>query len=79
MRRGGRSGGLQGRIGSIWKELNTSFWFLPSLMSVGSVLLFVATLQLDRLVQASLSDLPVIFSGGLTPPEPCSLRWREAS
>jgi uncharacterized membrane protein len=44
--------------------LNSSFWFVPGIMTAGGVLLFVVTLQLEQLVPSDVSGLPVVFSGG---------------
>ncbi len=52
------------RPDSAWEGLSSSFWFVPSLMTAGAVLLFVVTLQLEQLVPSDVSGLPVVFSGG---------------
>lgn len=40
------------RIVSIWELLRGSFWFLPSLMAVGAMLLSFAAVQLDAAMEA---------------------------
>jgi uncharacterized membrane protein len=55
-----------GRLGSAWERLRSSFWFVPALMLAGAGALFVVTLQLDQALRASLSGLPLVFSGGPT-------------
>ena len=52
------------RPSSAWEGLSSRFWFIPSLMTAGAVLLFVVTLQLEGLVPSNVSGLPVVFSGG---------------
>lgn len=50
-----------------WEEITSSFWFIPSLMSIGSFVLFSITQHLDRVTQSNLTQipmLPVVFSGG---------------
>lgn len=49
---------------SAWEGLSSSFWFVPSLMTAGAVLLFIVTLQLEQLIPSDVSGLPVVFSGG---------------
>ena len=48
----------------VWERLGSSFWFVPSLMTAGAVVLFGVTLQLEGLVPSNVSGLPVVFSGG---------------
>jgi len=40
------------RLVSIWERLRGSFWFLPSLMAAGAVILSFATVQLDAAMEA---------------------------
>ncbi len=63
LRNRGEQGGLPGRLGSTWEQLNSSFWFLPGLMTVGSLLLFALTFNLDQTLQTNLTGLPLVFSG----------------
>lgn len=65
-RDGGRSGLLEGRMGSLWEKLNSSFWFLPGVLMAGGIPLFFLTQYLDQITQTSLASLPVLFSGGAT-------------
>ncbi len=65
MRRGGvREDSSGGKLGSTWERLNSSFWFIPALITAAAVALFFATQYLDQLTQTSLAALPVGFSGG---------------
>jgi uncharacterized membrane protein len=48
----------------VWENLNSSLWFLPGLMVIGALLLFIVTYRLDTVVQSRLSYLPVVYSGG---------------
>ena len=52
------------RLGSMWDALSSSFWFVPAVMTAGAILLFVVTYQADKLLDANLSGVPIIFSGG---------------
>ncbi|MDP9477712.1 MAG: DUF2254 domain-containing protein [Actinomycetota bacterium] len=52
------------KLSSAWDRLNSSFWFLPALMTVGAVALFFGAQYLDQVSPTSLADLPVVFSGG---------------
>jgi len=42
------------RLVSIWELLRGSFWFLPSLMAVGSMLLSIGAVQLDAAMEADV-------------------------
>lgn len=46
------------------ERASSSFWFVPGLMTVGAILLLALTLQLDQVLRATLSGLPLFFSGG---------------
>jgi uncharacterized membrane protein len=48
----------------LWGRLNSSFWFVPALLTIASVLLFFLTQYLDRSFAASPSEQPLLFSGG---------------
>lgn len=54
---------LAGRAGSIWEALNSSFWFLPTVMLAGGVVLFAITFLLDQKISTNLSKIPLVFSG----------------
>ncbi len=54
------------RVGSRWEGIFSSFWFVPGLLTVGAVVLFLVTHQIDLLLSADLEELPLIFSGGAT-------------
>ncbi|MDP8951583.1 MAG: DUF2254 domain-containing protein [Actinomycetota bacterium] len=65
--RGGEGGGASGgRLGSMWERLNSGFWFIPTLLVLGSVVLYFATQYLDQITQTNLASLPIVFSGGPT-------------
>ncbi len=55
-----------GRVGSRWEGIVSSFWFMPGLLTVGAIILFVVSHQIDRLLSVGLEELPLIFSGGAT-------------
>ena len=48
----------------LWGRLNSSFWFVPALLTGASLLLFGLTQYLDQVFVTSVSGLPLIFSGG---------------
>ncbi len=48
----------------LWGRLNSSFWFVPALLTAASFLLFGLTQYLDQVFVASVSGLPLVFSGG---------------
>lgn len=60
--RGGSSGGKRD---SLRGRLNSSFWFLPALITAGAVPLFFLTQYLDQITTTSLTALPIVFSGGV--------------
>ncbi|HEV2091777.1 MAG TPA: DUF2254 domain-containing protein [Rubrobacter sp.] len=47
----------------MWGRLNSSFWFVPALMTVAAVALFFGAQHLDQVTPTSLADLPIVFSG----------------
>lgn len=55
---------MNGRSGSVWGKVNSSFWFVPTIIIAGGVVLYGITLTLDQLTFTSLSALPIVFSGG---------------
>ncbi len=64
---GGEGGGASGgRLGSVWERLNSGFWFIPSLLVLGGVVLYSVTQYLDQITQTNLASLPIVFSGGPT-------------
>ncbi|MDP8946503.1 MAG: DUF2254 domain-containing protein [Actinomycetota bacterium] len=65
-RRGARTGLLKGRAGSVRERLNSSFWFLPGLLTAGSAAPFYTVQYLDQVLRLDPSSLPVVFSGGAT-------------
>ena len=59
-----------GWLGTVWERLNSSFWFIPALLTLGSVFLYAIAQYLDQVVQASMGTLPIIFSGDATAARP---------
>lgn len=55
-----------GWVGIRWEGIIASFWFVPGLLTVVAVVLFVVSHQIDRLLDVGLEELPLIFSGGAT-------------
>lgn len=48
-----------------WERIRTSFWFVPSLMILGSIVFFVATISLDyRLSRKWAQSVMYIYTGG---------------
>ena len=52
------------RRSSAWERVSSSFWFVPSILTVAGFLLSLATQPLDQLLQGVLDDLPTVISGG---------------
>ncbi|WP_214608060.1 DUF2254 domain-containing protein [Geoanaerobacter pelophilus] len=53
------------KIWALWDSLRTSYWFVPTLMAVGAVLLWVAAHALDlRLADIPANRLSWIYTGG---------------
>lgn len=52
------------QVGSFWERMNSSFWFIPGLLTIGGFLLALITQPLDSLIQPVLDQLPTIISGG---------------
>ena len=63
MPKNGGQGTLPGRVGTVWERLNSSFWFVPALMTAGSLGLFVLAIRLDQAFDTTLATVPLIFSG----------------
>lgn len=55
-----------GWVGTRWEGIIASFWFVPGLLTVLAVVLFVVSQQIDQLLDVGLEELPLIFSGGAT-------------
>jgi uncharacterized membrane protein len=51
------------KISSVWDRLNSSFWFVPTLLTVGAIVVFVGAQYLDQVTPTSLANLPIVFSG----------------
>src|SRR5690606_20684953 len=54
------------RSESIWENLHTSYWFVPSVLSLGSTVLFALTLTLDKWLAANGVRLPTWLRTGNT-------------
>jgi uncharacterized membrane protein len=65
-RKGARRGSFGGKLVSVRESLDSSFWFIPALITTGAVALFVVTQHLDQLTTRSLATIPVVFAGGPT-------------
>jgi uncharacterized membrane protein len=48
----------------LWDSLHSSYWFLPSLMVVGGIILAFTTLTLDRLDRVKMEEWSWIYTGG---------------
>ena len=61
-----KKGGIasSSRSGSMWERVSSSFWFIPSILTVVGFLLSLATQPLDQLLQGALDGLPAVISGG---------------
>lgn len=67
MRRGSLQGDSSGgKLSSLRGKLNSSFWFLPALITASAVPLFFLTQYLDQLTYTNPTALPIVFSGGAT-------------
>lgn len=51
------------RLRFFWGRLNSSFWFVPAVLTVASIALFFVTHALDQAFVTSISGLPLVFSG----------------
>lgn len=52
------------RLRTLWFGLDSSFWFRPSLMVLGSIGLAVALLTLDELFPDTIQRIPLVYGGG---------------
>ena len=53
------------KLRALWDTLRTSYWFVPSLMAAGTVMLWTAVHAVDvRLKEGGTQDLGWIYSGG---------------
>lgn len=53
-------------MGPVWENLYAGFWFVPAVFASSAVVLFFVTQGLDQATATSLTQLPVVFSGGPT-------------
>lgn len=58
--------GSGSRLGSIWERVNSSFWFIPALLTLVGMVLSGVTQWLDNRYQGLLDSLPAVLSGGAT-------------
>ena len=58
--------GSGSRLGSVWERVNSSFWFIPALLTLCGVILSGITQWLDNKFQGLLDSLPAVISGGAT-------------
>ena len=58
--------GSGSRVGSIWERVNSSFWFIPALLTLVGMFLSGVTQWLDNKYQGLLDSLPAVVSGGAT-------------
>lgn len=50
---------------NVWTRIRASFWFVPTLMILSAVALFVATFMIDqRLPDSWIDSLPYLYAGG---------------
>lgn len=52
------------RLAQLWQTARASYWFIPSLMTVGAVLLSVAMVRVDASATGLTEQLGWIYSGG---------------
>ncbi len=56
---------MRSRVLAIWEELNANFWFVPSLMVAGAMVLATVSIGLDRAVDPSWAPLIAwAYTGG---------------
>ena len=58
--------GSGSRLGSVWERVNSSFWFIPALLTLVGIVLAGITQWLDNKYQGLLDSLPAVVSGGAT-------------
>ena len=50
---------------NLWERLRSSYWFVPSVMAIGAIVLAMATLALDgQLTRSSLRKMQWVYAGG---------------
>ena len=56
---------MNDRMRDLWDGLHSSFWFVPSLMTFGALLLSFVTIKIDEATSASfINSLGFVWSGG---------------
>lgn len=64
MERLGMSGFSKTKLRFLWGRLNSSFWFVPAVLVVASLLLLYVMEYLDRSFVSGVSGQALVFSGG---------------
>ncbi|MFB2877938.1 DUF2254 domain-containing protein [Floridanema aerugineum] len=52
------------KLNKLWDSLHSSYWFLPSLMVLGGIILAFSTLTLDRMDKVKMEEWSWIYTGG---------------
>ncbi|MBE9182480.1 DUF2254 domain-containing protein [Oculatella sp. LEGE 06141] len=52
------------KLSKLWDSLHTNYWFLPTLMAIGAVVLAFSMLFIDWRTKDAMDNLPWIYSGG---------------
>lgn len=52
------------KLTKVWDSLHSSYWFLPSLMVLGGIILAFSTLTLDRTDKVKMEEWSWIYTGG---------------
>jgi uncharacterized membrane protein len=53
------------QVGKLWNSLRSSYWFVPSLLALGAILLALILIQVDRKIQAEqVEKLNWLYTGG---------------
>ncbi|MFB2934578.1 DUF2254 domain-containing protein [Aerosakkonemataceae cyanobacterium BLCC-F154] len=52
------------KLKKIWDSLHSSYWFLPSVMVLGGIILAFSTLTLDRMDKVKMEEWSWIYTGG---------------
>ncbi|GAB4243358.1 MAG: DUF2254 domain-containing protein [Thermoleophilia bacterium] len=61
---GGREGLVRGRVAAFWEKVRSSYWFLPGVMMVASVVLALILTGVDRAYEQELEESFVWLYGG---------------
>lgn len=52
------------KLKKVWDSLHSSYWFLPSLMVIGAIILAFSTLNLDQTDKVKMTQWSWIYTGG---------------